>query len=92
MKITTPHGDFKIRELSFADRRKLHRLEIKAVAIDGEVDQTKYFDVLDWVMNFAFEDPEKSLSKLDDNEVDEILATFTRNTKASQKKRLNFTN
>ncbi len=87
MKITTPHGDFKIRELSFADRRKLHRLEIKAVAIDGEVDQTKYFDVLDWVMNFAFEDPEKSLSKLDDNEVDEILATVYQEYKGISKKK-----
>ncbi len=87
MKITTPHGDFKIRELSFADRRKLHRLEIKAVAIDGEVDQTKYFDVLDWVMNFAFEDPEKSLSKLDDNEVDEILATIYQEYKGISKKK-----
>ncbi len=87
MKITTPHGDFKIRELSFADRRKLHRLEIKAVAIDGEVDQTKYFDVLDWVMNFAFEDPEKSLSKLDDNEVDEILSTIYQEYKGISKKK-----
>tara|TARA_R100000093_G_scaffold34485_1_gene18264 strand:- start:537 stop:803 length:267 start_codon:yes stop_codon:yes gene_type:complete len=87
MKITTPHGDFKIRELSFADRRKLHRLEIKAVAINGEVDQTKYFDVLDWVMNFAFEDPEKSLSKLDDNEVDEILATIYQEYKGISKKK-----
>jgi|TARA_R100001480_G_scaffold33326_2_gene44944 hypothetical protein len=87
MKITTPHGDFKIRELSFADRRKLHRLEIKAVAINGEVDQTKYFDVLDWVMNFAFEDPEKSLSKLDDNEVDEILATVYQEYKGISKKK-----
>ncbi len=87
MKITTPHGDFKIRELSFADRRKLHRLEIKAVAINGEVDQTKYFDVLDWVMNFAFEDPEKSLSKLDDNEVDEILSTIYQEYKGISKKK-----
>ena len=87
MKITTPHGDFKFRELSFADRRKLHRLEIKAVAINGEVDQTKYFDVLDWVMNFAFEDPEKSLSKLDDNEVDEILSTIYQEYKGISKKK-----
>jgi|TARA_Y100000310_G_C20355584_1_gene656488 hypothetical protein len=87
MKITTPHGDFKIRELSFADRRKLHRLEIKAVAINGEVEQAKYFDVLDWVMNFAFEDPEKSLSKLDDNEVDEILATIYQEYKGISKKK-----
>jgi len=87
MKIKTPHGDFEIRELLFSDRRKLHRLEIQAVSSDGEINQARYFDILDWVMNFAFPDPGKILSELDDNEVDEILASIYQEYKDISKKK-----
>ena len=87
MKITTPHGDFKVRDLPFADRRKLHRLEIQAVSLDGEISHDKYFDILEWVMNFAFEKPEKQLGKFDDNIVDEILGSIYQEYKNLSKKK-----
>ena len=42
MTVKTPHGDFEIRELSFKDRRELHRLEVKSFK-DGELDIEKYY-------------------------------------------------
>ena len=47
MKIKTSHGEFNIREMKFPDRRKLHRMEIQTVATDGDVNQEKFFDILD---------------------------------------------
>tara|TARA_B100001250_G_C19598452_1_gene699505 strand:- start:467 stop:727 length:261 start_codon:yes stop_codon:yes gene_type:complete len=86
MTVKTPHGDFEIRELSFKDRRELHRLEVKSFK-DGELDIEKYYDVLEWVMAFAFKDPEKSLGKLDDNAIDEILSAVYSEYKGMNKKK-----
>jgi hypothetical protein len=87
MKITTPHGDFNCRDMSFADRRKLHRLEVKAVSLNGDFEQEKFFDILEFVMDFAFEDPEKHLKELDDNQVDEILTAIYQSYKGISKKK-----
>ena len=87
MNIKTSHGNFKVRDLPFADRRKLHRLEIQAVSSNGEITHDKYFDILEWVMNFAFEKPEKQLGKFDDNIVDEILGSIYQEYKDLSKKK-----
>jgi hypothetical protein len=86
MTVKTPHGDFKVRELSFKDRRELHRLEVKTFKGE-ELDIEKYYDVLEWVMTFAFEDPEKILGKLDDNAIDEILSEIYSEYKGMNKKK-----
>tara|TARA_R100000329_G_scaffold150370_1_gene143111 strand:+ start:129 stop:401 length:273 start_codon:yes stop_codon:yes gene_type:complete len=74
MKLKTDHGDFEIRDLTFADRRKLHRLEVAALDIKtNEMKSDKFYDMLDWVMVFGFDQPAKLFADLDDNQVDEIL-------------------
>ena len=73
MKVKTDHGTFEVRDITFKARRELHKLEVKAITKDGDINTEKFFDVLDWVLNFAFSDPEKSLGKLDDNDIDAVL-------------------
>lgn len=86
MKVETNHGDFEVKELTFKDRRELHSLEIQS-ATDGEVDLSKFYNVLNWVMDFAFEDAEKALGQLNDNEIDEVLlAIYNRYKEPSKKK------
>ena len=87
MTIKTEHGEFKCRDLTFKDRRELHRLEISAVGADGNVDSCKFYTVLEWVMNFAFEDAEKSLGHLDDNQIDIVLMEIYNNYKVPNKKK-----
>ena len=73
MKIKTDHGTFDVPEITFKARRELHQLEVKAITKKGEIDTAKFFDVLDWILNYSFTDPEKSLGKFDDNIIDEVL-------------------
>lgn len=89
MTIKTDHGSFEVRELTFADRRVLHRLEIKAVDLKtGEMDTSEFYEVLEWVMNKAFKDPEKELAALDDNKIDEVLiAIYNRYKQGVAKKK-----
>ena len=87
MTIKTEHGEFKCRDLTFKDRRELHRKEISAVGADGNVDSGKFYTVLEWVMNFAFEDAEKSLGHLDDNQIDIVLMEIYNNYKVPNKKK-----
>ena len=78
MKLKTDHGEFEIRDLTFADRRKLHRMEVAAIDLNtGEMNSDKFYDMLEWIMNFSFEKPANLFNKLDDNQIDEILiATY----------------
>ena len=74
MTLKTDHGSFEIRDLTFADRRKLHRMEIAAIDLkSGEMNNNKFYDMLDYIMNFAFTNPEKLFAEMDDNTIDEIL-------------------
>ena len=74
MKLKTDHGDFEIRELTFADRRKIHRMEVAAIDLkSGEMNNDKFYDMLDHIMNFSFTNPEKLFAEMDDNVIDEIL-------------------
>ena len=86
MTIKTPHGSFEVRELTFKDRRELHRLEVKTFKSE-EIDIEKYYDVLEWVMVFAFKNPEKALGKLDDNAIDEVLSIVYQEYKGINKKK-----
>ena len=74
MKLKTDHGDFEIRELTFADRRKIHRMEVAAIDLKtGEMNNDKFYDMLEYIMNFSFTNPEKLFAEMDDNVIDEIL-------------------
>ena len=74
MKLKTDHGDYEIRELTFADRRKIHRMEVAAIDLkSGEMNNDKFYDMLEYIMNFAFTNPEELFAEMDDNVIDEIL-------------------
>ena len=75
MTVKTPHGSFNVRDITFADRRKMHRLEIESIE-GGEVSMSKYFDLIEWVMIYAWDgedNVEKALKKFDNNQIDEIV-------------------
>lgn len=86
MTVKTDHGEFEVKPLTFQDRRKLHSIEVKSVK-DGDIDLSSFFDVLDWVMNYAFDKPEELLNHLDDNQVDEVLLAIYNNYKEPSKKK-----
>ena len=86
MIVKTDHGEFDVKDLTFRDRRTLHSLEIQS-ATDGEFDISKFYNVLNWVMEFAFDDPEKALDKLGDNEIDEVLLAVYNQYKEPSKKK-----
>ena len=88
MKLKTDHGDFEIRELTFADRRKLHRIEVNAVnSKTGETNSDKFYDMLEWIMDFAFDKPSELFANLDDNQIDEILIAAYNKYKAGVSKK-----
>ena len=88
MKLKTDHGEFEIRDLTFADRRKLHRIEVAAVNLkSGEMNSDKFYDMLEWIMDFAFDKPEELFANLDDTQVDEILIAAYNKYKAGVSKK-----
>ena len=88
MKLKTDHGEFEIRDLTFADRRKLHRIEVAAVNLkSGEMNSDKFYDMLEWIMDFAFDKPEELFAKMDDTQVDEILIAAYNQYKAGISKK-----
>ena len=87
MKIKTDHGEFSVRDMKFPDRRIMHRLEIDTVTTNGDVSQGKFFDILEWVREYAFKDSEKELGHLDDNDIDEILSDVYQQYKGPGKKK-----
>ena len=88
MKLQTDHGEFEIRDLTFADRRKLHRMEVAAIDLNtGEMNSDKFYDMLEWIMNFSFEKPANLFNKLDDNQIDEILIATYNQYKAGVSKK-----
>lgn len=87
MTIKTKHGEFECRELTFKERRALHRIEINALNEDGSVNLDKYYDVMEWIMQHAFEDAEKALGHLDDNEIDTVLSDIYSRYKNPPKKK-----
>tara|TARA_R100001015_G_C4606588_1_gene161652 strand:+ start:1049 stop:1312 length:264 start_codon:yes stop_codon:yes gene_type:complete len=87
MKVKTKHGTFDVPDITFKARRELHKLEVKAITNEGSIDTAKFFDVLDWITNYAFTDPESALGKFDDNIIDEILMNIYNSYKdVNQKK------
>ena len=88
MKLKTDHGEFEICELTFADRRKLHRIEVAAVDLkSGEMNSNKFYDMLEWIMDFAFDKPEELFAKMDDTQIDEILIAAYNQYKAGVSKK-----
>jgi|TARA_R110000824_G_scaffold108603_1_gene255748 hypothetical protein len=87
MTVKTDHGNFNVNPITFKARRELHKLELKAVSATGEINASKFFDVLDWVLNFAFADPESKLGKLDDNAIDSVLMKIYNAYKEPSKKK-----
>ena len=88
MTVKTEHGTYECRELTFKDRRTLHRMEVEAVDIDGQFAPSKYYDIIEWVMYHAFEDPEPVLGKLSDTEIDMVIGDiYTAYKKPSKKKK-----
>tara|TARA_R100001463_G_scaffold80580_3_gene135061 strand:+ start:305 stop:571 length:267 start_codon:yes stop_codon:yes gene_type:complete len=84
--VKTKHGTFEVRPITFGERRDLHKLEMK-VYWDESIDREAYFDLLDWVMKKAFENPEEILKDLDDGQIDEVLnATYIHYKGLSKKK------
>ena len=73
MTVKTDHGNFSVKPITFKGRRDLHRKEINALDNKGGVKTSEFYNVLEWVQEYAFEDPEKELGKLDDNAIDEVL-------------------
>lgn len=68
----TKHGEFDIRPITFGERREIHKLEMK-VYWEDKIEREAYFELLDFVMHKAFEDPEAALKDLDDAQIDELL-------------------
>tara|TARA_R100001163_G_C5057140_1_gene193643 strand:+ start:390 stop:650 length:261 start_codon:yes stop_codon:yes gene_type:complete len=86
MLVKTDHGDFEVKDLTFRDRRYLHGLEVNSTA-NGEFDMSKFYNVLNWIMEFAFEKPEEKLGKFEDNQIDEILLAIYNQYKEPSKKK-----
>lgn len=87
MKVKTEHGTFDVPDISFKSRRELHKLEVGAITKQGEIDTSKFFTVLDWILNHSFTDPEKQLGKLDDNAIDSVLMAIYNAYKEPNKKK-----
>ena len=84
--VKTKHGTFEVRSITFGERRELHRLEMKTFW-DESLDQDAYFDLLNWIMKKAFVNPEESLKKFNDAEIDEILNEIYLHYKGLSKKK-----
>lgn len=88
MKIKTDHGSFEARDLTFKDRRKLHRMEVAAVNIQtGEMNSDKFYDLLEWIMNFCYLKAEDIFADLDDTQIDEVLIATYNQYKAGVSKK-----
>ena len=87
MKVKTDNGTFDVPEITFAKRRELHYLEVKAIDKSNKLNTAKFFDVLDWILNYCFTDPEKHLGHLDDNSIDEVLMAIYNQYKEPDKKK-----
>ena len=87
MTIKTDLGTFECHELTFKDRRDLHRLEINSFNNDGKFDSNKYYDVIEWVMHFAFDNPGDILGHLNDVQIDSVVTEIYNAYKKPSKKK-----
>ena len=87
MTVKTDHGEFECADLTFKDRRVLHRLEVQAIDSDGVFQQDKYYDVIEWIMDYAFNDAESILGHLSDIEIDNVLTEIYSAYKEPPKKK-----
>jgi len=87
MTVKTEHGEFECCDLTFKDRRVLHRLEVLAIDSKGNFQQDKYYDVIEWVMDYAFSDAESALGHLSDVQIDNVLTEIYSAYKQPPKKK-----
>lgn len=87
MTVKTKHGTFNVTDITFKARRELHVLEVSAVNTSGAMDNTRFFRVLDWILDYSFSDAEKHLGSLDDNQIDEVLMSIYNQYKEPNKKK-----
>ena len=86
-KVKTKHGEFEVKPLTFKERRELHKREIEAANVDGKVDNSKYIDLVNWVLDIALVSPQTILSDFDDTQVDEIGSDIYMHYKDGSKKK-----
>lgn len=86
-KIKTKHGEFEVKPLTFSERRHLHKLEIEAANIGGEMDFGKYIEMIDWLLKKTLLNPEVKLEGLDDNQIDDVGSEIYNHFKNSSKKK-----
>mgnify|MGYP001192305430 FL=1 len=84
--LKTKHGEFNVNAIEFGERREMHRLEMKVYWKD-EFNQDAYFNLLNYVMNLAFDNPSKALANFDDVQIDEILNDIYTYYKSISKKK-----
>jgi len=65
VKLKTKHGEFEIKPLTFSERRQLHKLEIDAANIGGEMDFGKYVEMIDWVKMHVNVNKFREINQLD---------------------------
>tara|TARA_R110000824_G_scaffold51145_1_gene142913 strand:- start:338 stop:601 length:264 start_codon:yes stop_codon:yes gene_type:complete len=87
MIVKTDHGSFDVRDLTFKDRRELHKLEVNSVDSNSDIKINNFLVVLDWIMEFAFEKPEEALGKFNDAVIDEVLIAIYNAYKEPSKKK-----
>jgi len=71
MELKTDHGTFEVREISFKQQRKLHRLNALCWQT-GELDLDAYYNLLDEVHAVSGLS-QRELDDLDDNQIDTVL-------------------
>ena len=86
MTVKTNHGEFEVNDLTFRDRRALHKVEINSIS-EGEFEANKFYNIMEWIMDFAFDDPEKTFEDMDDNQIDEVLISVYNKYKEPSKKK-----
>ncbi|HCV04694.1 MAG TPA: hypothetical protein DG048_18815 [Pseudoalteromonas sp.] len=73
MTIKTEHGQFEVHDITFAERRELHRQEIRAAKGGEDIDPESFYGLLEHVRLLAFSDSEKQFKNLNDNQIDAVL-------------------
>lgn len=78
MKIETKNGNYDVSEITYKQKRELHRLELKAIDVDtGKLIVDRWMDLLDHVAILAFgseEEVEKQLGNLEQEKIDLVLS------------------
>jgi|TARA_R110002073_G_scaffold238774_2_gene399878 hypothetical protein len=90
LKIETKNGNYDVSEITYKQKRELHRLELKALNIEtGKLDVDRWMDLLDHIAILAFgseEEAEKQLGGLEQEKIDLVLSEIQSSYQALPKK------